>query len=216
MDKVRSFFQRFIFTEKSAPLAFLITCIFSFGLLIPSLGFYMDDWPYVFYAKLKGIESLREMLVFDSRPNAAWLYMLGFKLLGFKPIAWHIAALLMRWGTVLFIWTIFKTLWPERKKEAIYIGLFFAVYPFFMLQPFAVGSTHHWFGFLAFTLSMLLMIWSVNATTGKWIVLTTIALILEATHLFTSEYFSGLTLIRVFILWILFSRTEITFSKRLS
>ncbi len=216
MDKVRSFFQRFIITEKSAPLAFLITCIFSFGLLIPSLGFYMDDWPYVFYAKLKGIESLREMLVFDSRPNAAWLYMLGFNLLGFKPMAWHIAALLMRWGTVVFIWMIFKTLWPERKKEAIYIGLFFAVYPFFMLQPFAVGSTHHWFGFLAFTLSMLLMIQGVNATTGEWIVLTSLALILEAAHLFTSEYFSGLTLTRVFILWILISRTEITFSKRLS
>ncbi len=110
MDKVRSFFQRFIFTEKSAPLAFFVTCIFSFGLLTPSLGFYMDDWPYVFYAKLKGIDSLREMLIFDSRPNAAWLYMLGFNLLGFKPIVWHIAALLMRWGTVVFVWMIFKTL----------------------------------------------------------------------------------------------------------
>ena len=216
MDKVRSFFQRFIFTEKSAPLAFLITCIFSFGLLIPSLGFYMDDWPYVFYAKLKGIESLREMLVFDSRPNAAWLYMLGFNLLGFKPMAWHVAALLMRWGTVIFIWMIFKTMWPERKREVIYVGLFFAVYPFFMLQPFAVGSTHHWFGFLAFTLSILLMIYAVNATARKMVLLTALALILEAVHLFTSEYFAGLTLIRVFILWILISRTEITFSKRLS
>ena len=216
MDKVRSFFQRLSFSEKSAPLVFLVTCIFSFGLLIPSLGFYMDDWPYVFYAKLKGIDSLREMLVFDSRPNAAWLYMLGFNLLGFKPMAWHIFALLMRWGTVVFVWMIFKTLWPERKKEAVYIGLFFAVYPFFMLQPFAVGSTHHWFGFLAFTLSMLLMIQCVNAPTGKWIVLTSLALIFESAHLFTSEYFSGLELIRIFILWILISRAEPAISKRLS
>src|SRR3972149_4859827 len=81
MKKALSFFQRLTISEKSAPLAFLVICIFSFGLLIPRLGFYMDDWPYVFYAKLKGIESLREMLVFDSRPNAAWLYILGFNLL---------------------------------------------------------------------------------------------------------------------------------------
>ena len=216
MNKVRSFFQRFTFSENSAPLVFLVTCIFSFGLLIPSLGFYMDDWPYVFYAKLKGIESLSEMLVFDSRPNAAWLYMLGFNVLGFKPMAWHIAALLMRWGTVVLIWMIFKVLWPERKKEAVYVGLFFAVYPFFMLQPFAVGSTHHWFGFLAFTLSTLLMIYAVNASTRKWIALTSLALILEAAHLFTSEYFSGLTLIRIVILWILFSRAEPILSKRVS
>ncbi|MBK8781811.1 MAG: hypothetical protein IPO22_08360 [Anaerolineales bacterium] len=216
MDKVRSFFQRFVFTEKSAPLAFLVTCIFSFGLLIPSLGFYMDDWPYVFYAKLKGIDSLREMLIFDSRPNAAWLYMLGFNLLGFKPMAWHIAALLMRWGTVILIWMIFKSLWPERKKEAVTIGLFFAVYPFFMLQPFAVGSTHHWFGFLAFTLSILLMIHAVKTGSGKMLALTALALVLEAAHLFTSEYFSGLELIRIFILWILISRAEPAFSKRLT
>ncbi|MFN8382744.1 MAG: hypothetical protein U0V02_12425 [Anaerolineales bacterium] len=216
MNKVRSFFQRFVFTEKSAPLAFLVTCIFSFGLLIPSLGFYMDDWPYVFYAKLKGIDSLREMLVFDSRPNAAWLYMLGFNVLGFKPLAWHIFALLMRWGTVVLIWMIFKTLWPERKKEAIYVGLFFAVYPFFMLQPFAVGSTHHWFGFLAFTISILLMIHAVDVRSGKMIALTILALILEAAHLFTSEYFSGLELIRIFILWILISRTELITSKRIT
>ncbi len=215
MNKVRSFFQRLSFTEKSAPLVFLVTCIFSFGLLIPSLGFYMDDWPYVFYAKLKGIDSLREMLIFDSRPNAAWLYMLGFNLLGFKPIAWHISALLMRWGTVVFIWMIFKTMWPERKKEAIYIGLFFAVYPFFMLQPFAMGSTHHWFGFLTFTLSMLLMIHAVNASGEKMIVFTVLAMLLGAAHLFTSEYFSGLELIRIFILWILTSRNELVTSKRI-
>lgn len=216
MNKVRSFFQQLTFSENSAPLAFLITCLFSFGLLIPSLGFYMDDWPYVFYAKLKGIESLREMLIFDSRPNAAWLYMLGFNILGFKPMAWHIFALLMRWGTVVLIWMVFKTLWPERRKEAVYIGLLFAVYPFFMLQPFAVGSTHHWFGFLAFTLSILLMIHAVKASGGKMIAFTALALILEAVHLFTSEYFSGLELIRIFILWILISRAEPGFSKRLT
>lgn len=122
----------------------------------------------------------------------------------------------MRWGTVVFIWMIFKTLWPERKKEAVYVGLFFAVYPFFMLQPFAVGSTHHWFGFLAFSLSLLLMIYAVNATTGKWLIFTSLALILEAAHLFTSEYFSGLTLIRIFILWILISRSELSISKKIS
>ncbi|MBE0672311.1 MAG: hypothetical protein IH588_17185, partial [Anaerolineales bacterium] len=216
MKEIQSNFRQITFTEKSASLAFLITCLFSFGLLIPRLGFYMDDWPYVFYAKLKGIDSLREMLIYDSRPNAAWLYMLGFNLLGFKPLAWHISALLMRWGTVLLIWAIFKALWPERKKEAICIGLFFAVYPFFMLQPFAVGSTHHWFGFLAFTLSILSMIYAVNATPGKWIVFTSLALTLEAVHLFTSEYFSGLELIRAFILWILITRIEPGLPKRLS
>jgi hypothetical protein len=85
-----------------------------------------------------------------------------------------------------------------------------------MLQPFAVGSTHHWFGFLAFTFSIVLMIHAMNASTGKMLAFTALALLLEVAHLFTSEYFSGLELIRIVILWILISRAEPAFSKRLT
>jgi|CXWL01.1.fsa_nt_gi hypothetical protein len=214
MNKVRSFFRQIVFSEKSAPLAFLVICVFGFGLLIPRLGFYMDDWPYVFYAKLKGIDSLREMLVFDSRPNAAWLYMLGFNILGFKPMAWHVSALLMRFGTVITFWIFLRVLWAERRKEAITVSLLFAIFPFFMLQPFAVGSTHHWFGFLAFNISLILMTLAMqDASYKKW-GYAAIALGLEAAHLFTSEYFAGLELIRAAILWILISRIETRFTKK--
>ncbi|MBI5825405.1 MAG: hypothetical protein HZB18_15360 [Chloroflexi bacterium] len=214
MNKVRSFFQRIFFSEKSAPLAFLAACIFGFGLLIPQLGFYMDDWPYVFYAKLKGVESLREMLVYDSRPNAAWLYMLGFNVLGFRPMAWHISALLLRFGTVVTFWMFLQAMWNERKKEAIAVSLLFAIFPFFMLQPFAVGSTHHWFGFLAFNSSLILMVLALRESSVKKWPYVVSALGLEAAHLFTSEYFAGLELVRIFILWILISRSEMRFTKK--
>ncbi|MBE0680578.1 MAG: hypothetical protein IH589_01580 [Anaerolineales bacterium] len=215
MNKIREFFKRIIISEKSAPFAFLAACILSFGLLIPNLGFYMDDWPYVFYARLKGIDSLREMLVFDSRPNAAWLYMLGFYVLGFKPMAWHVSALLLRFATVLAFWLFLQIMWAERKREAIVISLLFAIFPFFMLQPFAVGSTHHWFGFLAFNCSLILMALAVRDTSfKKWIYIIG-ALGLEAAHLFTSEYFAGLELIRTAVLWILFSRVETNFSRKI-
>lgn len=211
MNRVKSFFQR----ESSAPIAFLVISILSFGLLIPNLGFYMDDWPYVFYAKLKGIESLREMLIFDSRPNAAWLYMLAFRLLGFNPIAWHGFALSMRLLTVVTFWLFLRLMWREQKREAIAVSLLFAIYPFFMLQPFAVGSTHHWFGFLAFNLSLILMVLAFQDQTYRRWLFAIGALILEAAHLFTSEYFAGLELIRLAILWILIARSEANFSKKI-
>lgn len=215
MNKITAYFQKLVFTESSTPVALFILCLLNFGLLIPSLGFYMDDWPYVFYAKLKGIDSLREMLMYDSRPNAAWLYMLGFRLLGFNPIAWHIFALLARFITVCSFWIFLRTLWLDRKTEALYISLLFAIYPFFMLQPFAVGSTHHWFGFFVFNLSLILMVLSIRSKGyQKWFFVCS-ALILEAVHLFTSEYFAGLELIRVAILWILILRTEAPTSKKI-
>ena len=214
MKKIRSFYQGLSFTEKSGPLALLVACILSFGLLIPSLGYYMDDWAYVFYANLKGINSLQEMLTYDSRPYAAWLYMLGFNFLGFKPIAWHIMSLLMHWGIVVLLWLLIRAIWPTRKIEAIQIALLFAVYPFFMIQPFPIAYTHVWFGFLAFNLSLLLMVWALKTDTYKAIAFTILAMILEAAHLFTGEYFSGLEFIRVLILWILISREELVFSQR--
>ncbi len=213
MKTIRSYYQKLSFTEKSAPLAFLVACILGFGLMIPRLGFYMDDWPYVFYAYNKGIDSLREMLLYDSRPYAAWLYILAFKILGFKPIYWHIAALLMRWVTVMTLWMVLRAIWPKRTRETVTIALLFAIYPFFMLQPFAVGSTHHWIGFIFFNLSLYLMILAIqHKEHAIWLVLA--AVILQATHLFTSEYFSGLELLRPFILWILISREEIEIPKR--
>lgn len=196
------------FTESNAPLAFFILCFLSFGLLIPRLGFYMDDWPYVFYAKIKGIDSLREMLVYDSRPNAAWLYMLAFRLLGFRPAAWHIFALMMRFAAVTAFWLSLRAIWREQKRGVIAVSLLFAVFPFFMLQPFAVGSTHHWFGFLAFNTSLFFMVMAFqDPSPKKWFYVAG-ALVLEAAHLFTSEYFAGLELTRIVILWILISRAE--------
>jgi len=172
----------------------------------------MDDWPYVFYAYNKGIGSLREMLLYDSRPFAAWLYILAFKALGFKPLYWHIAALLMRWATVVLLWKTLTAIWPKRIRETTSVALLFAVYPFFMLQPFAVGSTHHWVGFIFFNLSLYLMVLAVrHKKYAVW--LTLAAVILQAVHLFTSEYFSGLELLRPIIFWILISRDETSISK---
>lgn len=205
--------KKFLQSETSAPLAFLVLGILSFGLLIPNLGFYMDDWPYVFYARLLGIESLRDMLTYDSRPNAAWLYMASFRLLGFTPAGWHVYALIMRLATVVTFWLLLRLVWRDHKREAIIISLLFAVFPFFMLQPFAVGSTHHWFGFLAFNTSLILMALSIQTPSpSKWLY-AAFALILEAIHLFTSEYFAGLELTRLVLLWMLLPPPQSGFFK---
>lgn len=207
MKKFYSRFQNFQFSEISIPLALLSACILGFGLLIPRLGFYMDDWPYVFYAYNKGIPSLKEMLFYDSRPGAAWLYMSAFRVLGFKPLHWHIAMLILRWLTVILMWGMLRKIWPTRTREITQFALLFSIYPFFMLQPSAVGSTHHWVGFVMYGLSVWLMIHAVQ--NRKHFVPATIgAVLLVIIHLITSEYFAGLELLRPIILWILLSRIK--------
>jgi len=62
MKKLQNYIRNLSFTERSVPLGLLLTCVIGFGLLIPSLGFYMDDWPYVFYSYNNGTAGLKEML----------------------------------------------------------------------------------------------------------------------------------------------------------
>lgn len=214
MKKMQSFLQNLFFTERSIPLVFLIAAILGFGLLAPTLGFYQDDWPYVFYAFNKGIPSLAEELYYDSRPNAAWLYISAFQLLGFKPFAWHIAAILMRWLTATMLWYLLKRLWPGKTLQATFAILLFIIHPFFLIQPYAVNSILYWSGFLLFAVSLWLMVRSVTEPTYR-LPFTLLAVFLEVVHLFTSEYFVGMVLVRPLILFWLLREQELNLSKRL-
>lgn len=215
MYKVRVFFNQRLFSERSAPVIFIILSILGFGLLIPNLGFYMDDWHYVFYAKTLGVSSLQEMLTYDSRPNAAWLYMLGFQVLGFSPLAWHVFTLVLIIAATWTYWFFLKTMWKGQGYKIAYIAILFAVYPFFMLQSSPVGYTHLWVGLIALNLSLSLMVMSISSSgLQKWFFMSA-ATGLAALHLFVSEYFAGLELIRVVILWILYNRHEMNLSHKL-
>lgn len=212
--KTYPIYKKWLSSVWAVPLILFGVSFMAFGLLAPKLGFYMDDWPYVYYAYTQGIENIDKMLLYDSRPYAGWLYKLGFTILGFKPLYWHFSTLFFRWLSAFALWISLNSLWKNHKKLATYSALLFAVYPFFLMQPLALGSTHHWVGFALYLFSLWFMIRA--ESTSKWrIHLIFGSLLLETVHLFTAEYYSGLELLRPFVLWILISRQEMFFFKRL-
>ena len=207
MKTIRASLDKLKFNENLTPIAFLLIAIAGFGLLANRLGYYQDDWPYIFYAFNKGIPSLTQELYYDSRPNAAWMYISLFNLLGFNPLAWHITTLLTRWLTATAIWYFLKRVFPEHKREATFAVFLFLVHPFFLIQPYAVNSMLYWGGFFFFAVSLYLMARTVTETKYR-IPLIVLAVFLEGLHLFTSEYYVGMVLIRPLILfWLLGDRT---------
>jgi len=77
------------------PLVLLVVAILAFGLLIPWLGFYWDDWPKAWFLHLLGPTGFDEVYGAD-RPNLAWTYLITTSILGESPIAWQIFGLLTR------------------------------------------------------------------------------------------------------------------------
>ncbi|MEX2143695.1 MAG: hypothetical protein WD740_03800 [Anaerolineales bacterium] len=191
--------------QRSRALLFLLICVLAFGLFIPFLGFYWDDWPTIFYTYNQRGAQLVTHFSYD-RPFSVWGYWLIGRL-GTAPLTWHLAALLVRWGCVLALAWALKPLWPRNPGTILLVGLLFAIYPGYYLQPSAVIFSSHWLAYLFFFISLGAMGRAAAHAKRFW-VYTSIGLAAAAVHMFTLEYFVGLEAVRPLFLWFLFSRSE--------
>jgi hypothetical protein len=187
--------------------------LLAFGLQIPWLGFFQDDWNFVFYSSVRGAQGMLEYLVRDGRPGATWVYALGFAMLGYEPARWQFFTLFLRVLTTITFWMILNNAWPRRTYGNLIASIFFLAYPFYTLQPQAVTYAMHWMAFLLYGISVFLMMRAVQKP-EKYLWFSIPAIICTCAHLFTIEYFVGLELLRPFILWFLISsRGKLSFAK---
>lgn len=212
MKLATTFFSKIKITDKFIPGLLLITCILGYGLLIFKLGYFQDDWNYVFNHFRYGSNGIINFMQHDGRPIGAWIYLTAFPILGYKPVLWHITSLIMRWLTALVLWLIFRSLWPEAKLKNFIATLIFILYPFFTIQPLAVAYLLHWTGYLFYMLSIYFMLKALNKK--AWL-FTILALITQAIHLFSLEYFAGIDLLRPVLLWISLTALKTDSKQRL-
>ena len=74
------------FNANSIPVALFLVCLVSYGLLIPWLGFYWDDWPYSWFAKILGPLGFVKAFAND-RPFLSVIYMVTTSLFGNSPVS---------------------------------------------------------------------------------------------------------------------------------
>jgi hypothetical protein len=191
--------------ERSLPLLYLLICFLAFGLFIPFLGFYWDDWPTIFYTHSNRIAQLITHFSYD-RPFSVWAYFLIGRL-GSTPIVWQLAALLLRWAAVVSMAWALKPLWPKHIKKILYIALIFAIYPGYYVQPLSVIFTAHLATYIFFFISLGAMGRAISEP-RYFRRYTLLALAAAVVQLFTLEYFVGLEFVRPLYIWFLLARTE--------
>jgi hypothetical protein len=184
----------------------LLLCILCFGILIPELGFYWDDLPYLYQYGAFGPQGFPEYVTSD-RPFSAWIFSATTFLFGFNQIGYHVLALILRWICAILFYEVIQVIWKDENQFfCLSAASIFAVYPGFLQQPIALIYTHHLSVFAFFLLSIYLMI--INLNTEKRNIFLSIASILLSLSMFSIENFATLELIRPFILWKSFSRSN--------
>jgi hypothetical protein len=188
------------FRFASVPFALAILCIASFGLLLPWLGFYWDDWPSVWFNHMQGAVIFKDVFASD-RPLLGRLFMLTMPWLGDSTLGWQAFGLVTRWLTVVALWWSFRLLWPKRSLEVTWVAFLFMVYPGFSQQWIAVTYSHVFLTYAVFLFSFGLMIQAVRQPRLAWL-WRILAILVAALVMFSHEYFFGLELLRPVFLWI--------------
>jgi hypothetical protein len=213
LSSMKRLINRIHFPAWSAPLAMLGVCILAFGLLIPRLGFYWDDWETMLVGKMYPLSEYWKFFS-DNRPLSAWTYILFTSFLGTRPLAWQIFSLLLRWLSVASMAWAFSCLWPNHRRQVTYAALLFAVYPIFVQQPISVTYHQDWTEYILFFISLGAMIQAERKPRyfGWFTALALLAFLLD---LAISEYFLGEQFLRPVLLWLVVPAVGMSTRKRL-
>ena len=179
----------------------LLLIIFAYGVYIPFLGFYREDWFMIWGYMVKGPMVFVTMYG-KERPLMGYLYSALYPLLGSAPWAWAVYAFILRLACTLVLFKLVKHLWPELRWIALVSALLFAIYPGFLEQTQPNTFQMHLLGILLALLSMLLMVMAIQTSSRvKGYGFRSLSLIFTALYPFTMEYYIGLEGLRLAILW---------------
>lgn len=197
----------------SITLALLALAILSYGVLIPWLGFYWDDWPNAWFLHTFGPLGFPRAFAAD-RPVLGWVYVLTSSLIGESPLGWHAFAVVTRWATAVAFAALLLSVWPKRRDLAAEGGALFLAYPGFTLLPVAMIFSHFFLLLGLHLLSLRLSIRLARPNPSRKRTLIP-ALAFSAVSLFSLEYFIGLEIVRPFLVWQASLATQETSRQRL-
>ena len=185
-----------------------LVTLLTYGVLIPQLGFYRDDWYLFSTAQSQGLAGIRALFQID-RPLVGYLYAFGYQLLGVSPIAWQVVTLLTRLIGNLALFWLLRLIWPEWRLETLAIALLFSVYPGYTEQPNAGVYISDLLASAAALISIALTIKGLGST-RLWVqvVLSVLAGLLALLYLGIFKSAIGLEAARFSLIWYVIWRRD--------
>lgn len=181
------------------PLFLLLLAFFTYGILLPYLGFYWDDFPYTWFAHIGGANGVFRAVAED-RPLLGLLYAITLPLLQNNPLLWQIFAILTHWLCALLVFHLVKDIWPYHEAEAAWTAILFLVFPGFSQQWISVIYSQLFLLLAMYFYSLLLMVYSLKNQKFYWL-FTLLSIFISLFSMVCSEYTVGLEFIRPLIIY---------------
>ena len=196
-----------------------LTAILTYGIMIPNLGYYYDDWYTIWSGVSRGAKSLISLFSLD-RPFMGIIYSFFFRIIGENVAGWHIFALIFRIsGAFAFYW-ILKLVWPKQRELPILAAMLFVVFPGFLAQPNAATKINHLIGFASalFSIGLSLLALRTRDRLRRYFLILLSAFLLMF-YVWIYEYMIGLEVMRVtllfFVQWQLHPEKALQIVKKL-
>jgi hypothetical protein len=175
-------------------ITLLVYCPF-----LRSLGFYWDDWPVVWVYNTFGAAGLADYFA-GNRPVAGWIFSHLFPVLGINPVDWHVLTVLLQCTASVTVFALIRTLWPRSTSAAWFTGALVLLFPGFTQQAIALTYLPHYLSFSLCILSLVSSVYAIRARRNYlgWLA---ISMTLAIASYAITEYFTGLELFRVLIIW---------------
>lgn len=156
-----------------------------YGLMLPLVGIYGDDWGY-FWLMFKS-EGVQIFLRHNREATAPILSILAV-VLGDHPLAWQIFHLSMRWLVVFLFWLILDLIWPRSRRETLLAAVLFALFPGYRLTYVPVNMLIFSLVLVCLLLSIYLNLLAFRRPRAFWPCLSG-GLLLAYLNLTLTEYF---------------------------
>lgn len=196
MKRIRDTFKKYqnlLLTNHGQIIFLLLISMLTHGLFIPWLGLYGDDWSLLWLSYKAGSTALFFPTNRFLLPN---IYSLFSYFLNPVIREWHILFFIIRFLSVINLWILIKTLWPEKKQMWVWVPLLFALYPGSLItyQPITFWTVYLQFSFLF--ASFWLMLAAANNNNKRWVFIS-LSVFFAILNLVLSEYLYLLELLRI-------------------
>ena len=181
------------------PFLLLVIAIAAYGVVIPWLGFYWDDWAFLFIRTQLGAEGLARYFS-TNRPFIAWIPQLTIPLIGPVAWKWQVFHLVVRAAAAISLWQVIRMTWRKAGWMAFWAAALWLVYPSFDQQPIAINYSDFFILFIFLMLSFMLSIWAAQKLEQRWPWLLAACVLALVNHL-ALDYFLMLEFLRPVLIY---------------